>query len=71
MEEGRFELQILRGSSFAATKPLYLCFGTLKTWSREDAGNNNNLVPVLWREVGADLELQTSSDNCVPPLVGK
>lgn len=66
-----FELQILRGSSFAVTKPLYLCFGTPKTWMSEDAGSSNNLVPVLQREVGADLELQTSSDNCVPPPSGK
>lgn len=42
-----------------------------KTWRSEDAGSNSNLVPVLQRQVGADLELQTSSDNRVPPLVGK
>lgn len=49
----------------------YLCSGSAKTWRSEDAGSNNNLVPALQREVGADLELQTSSDNRVPPLVGK
>lgn len=34
-------------------------------------GGHGNLLPVLWREEGADLEWQTFSGNVVPLLVGK
>lgn len=54
--------------------PSHSTLEQLKSQRGEDAGvygAHGSLLPVLWREEGADLKRESFSDKVVPLLIGK